>query len=169
MPVDRFKNLLLLRRLHSDGLECLSCSAVRADKRFVVLSGKRRSAVVGPAAQGADRHPAHIIILHIRIPPCIYRRRQPGRFYQSRRCRTLPGKSSCRDCLESQSACPHALCRQKLSPSCASPCGCLCTEARCPFCSRNWGIPHSGRGRLHPQPSPPRLPREPCRRRIPRS
>lgn len=83
MPVDRFKNLLLLRRLHSDGLECLSCSAVRADKRFVVLSGKRRSAVVGPAAQGADRHPDHIIILHIRIPPCIYRRRQPGRFIKA--------------------------------------------------------------------------------------
>lgn len=54
MPVDRFKNLLLLRRLHSDGLECLSCSAVRADEDLVVQPGKRRRFVVGLAAAWAD-------------------------------------------------------------------------------------------------------------------
>src|SRR5699024_2045754 len=51
MTMDCLDNLLLLRWLHADGLERLPGAAVRADKRFVVLSGKRRSAVVDPAAK----------------------------------------------------------------------------------------------------------------------
>src|SRR5699024_10461655 len=107
MAVNRLNDLLLLRRLHADGLERLPGAAVRADERFVVLSGNRRSAVVGPAAKRADRHPNHII-LHIRIPPCICCKRQPECFCQSRRYHILPGKSSCRNYSECQSACPHA-------------------------------------------------------------
>lgn len=64
MPVDRFKNLLLLRRLHSDGLECLSCSAVRADKRFVVQPGKRRRFTKTSAASWANGEPNHVILVH---------------------------------------------------------------------------------------------------------
>lgn len=107
MAVDRLDDLLLLGSVHADGPERLPGAAVRADEGLVVLPGKRRSAVVGPAAKRADRRP-YDVILHSRIPPCIYHRHQPGRFYQSGRCRILPGRFSYRNCSEPQSACPHA-------------------------------------------------------------
>ena len=75
VAVDCLNDLLLLGRLHADGLERLPGTAVRTDERLVVLSGKRRGTVVGPAAQRADRRPCDVI-LHSRIPPCIYRRHQ---------------------------------------------------------------------------------------------
>ena len=37
VAMDRLNDLLLLRRLHADGLERLPGTAVRADERFVVL------------------------------------------------------------------------------------------------------------------------------------
>ena len=49
VAVDCLNDLLLLGRLHADGLERLPGTAVRTDERLVVLSGKRRGAVVGPA------------------------------------------------------------------------------------------------------------------------
>ncbi len=63
--VNRLQNLLL--GIHADGLERLPGAAVRADEGLVVLSGKRRSAVVDPATKRADCHPCDVI-----LPPCIY-------------------------------------------------------------------------------------------------
>ena len=54
MAVNRLNNLLLLGGVPADGLECLSGAAVRADEGLVVLPGKRRSAVISPAAVDAD-------------------------------------------------------------------------------------------------------------------
>lgn len=75
VAVDRLDDLLLLGTVHTDGLERLPGTAVRADERFVVLPRKRRSAVVDPAAKRADRH-SRDIILHSRIPPNIYCKHQ---------------------------------------------------------------------------------------------
>ena len=57
VAVDRPKNLLLFRWLHADGLERLPGAAVRTDEGFVVLPGKRRSAVIRPTTKRADRRP----------------------------------------------------------------------------------------------------------------
>lgn len=64
MAVDRLDDLLLLGSVHADGPERLPGAAVRADERFVVLSGKRRRFMVGLAAAGADRQAGDVIFFH---------------------------------------------------------------------------------------------------------
>lgn len=107
MAVDCLDDLLLLGSVHADGPERLPGAAVRADEGLVVLPGKRRSAVVGPAAKRADRRP-YDVILHSRIPPCIYRRRRSECSCRSKRCRTPPGRSSCKSWRGFRWGAPHA-------------------------------------------------------------
>ena len=61
MPVDRFKDPLLLVWIDADGLKRLSGAAVRADERFVVRTRQRRMTVVEPSAQRADRRSDDVI------------------------------------------------------------------------------------------------------------
>ena len=61
MPVDRFKDPLLLIGIDADGLKRLTGSAVRADERFVVRARQRRVTVVEPSAQRADRRSDDVI------------------------------------------------------------------------------------------------------------
>ena len=52
--------------------------------------------------------PAYIMDRDSRIPPCIYRRRRSECSCRSKRCRTPPGRSSCKSWWGCRWACPRA-------------------------------------------------------------
>ena len=91
VAMDRLNDLLLLRRLHADGLERLPGAAVRADERFVVLSGKRRQLTVGLAAFGAYFF-SYIILFHSLSFLSYQQAPVPGTFCQIENPYTLAGK-----------------------------------------------------------------------------
>ena len=75
------KDFLLFERLHAEALECFPCPAVRADKGFIVLPGKRRRLTVCLTAFGTYLF-SYIIFLHT-LSLLSYRQAPvPETFYQ---------------------------------------------------------------------------------------
>ena len=85
------KDFLLLKRHHAKALERFPRPAVRADKGFVVLSGKRWRLAVGLTAFGAYFF-SYIILFHSLSFLSYQQAPFPGTFCQIENPYTLAGK-----------------------------------------------------------------------------